>query len=358
MGHRDRARAGAAAVLAAVLALTACGTDDDPDAAQGDDRDQTDEQDESNDTGDGTPRDDAGNESSDEAPAAAEEVAGLDFAACRGERWTVEHPRDWHTNEPDRWGSCQVFDADEVELPERPRERDPRWAVTLDTDPVAWEEAQPDEALVVEARDTTVDGRRARVTEQRSEGAGLLPEGERAYTYLVDLEGEVLVATTTTVGETDYARDKAVLDHMMEHLEITGEDGPAGDWEEVAQHDAGQRTFSVHAASAPDGLCLEVRTPDGSARECGPVDDDIDVRVLTVDGRDYVAGVVEAAPIADVAMIANDGSRIADDARTTELVEILGQSGLRAFAPRHGPGTYRAVAGYGPDDREVARTDL
>ncbi|MFW6010203.1 MAG: hypothetical protein ACOC9I_02665 [Actinomycetota bacterium] len=57
-------------------------------------------------------------------------------------------------------------------------------------------------------------------------------------------------------------------------------------------------------------------------------------------------------------MIANDGSAIADEHASTELVDVLGESGFRAFAPVEEPAMYQAVVGYGPDGEEVDRIEL
>lgn len=73
-----------------------------------------------------------------------------------------------------------------------------------------------------------MDGRDAVAIERRSAGEGLIPQGERSYTYVVDLgrgasdheHGMILVATTTTVGDTDYELDRRVLDRMMETVSI------------------------------------------------------------------------------------------------------------------------------------------
>lgn len=77
-----------------------------------------------------------------------------------------------------------------------------------------------------------MDGRDAVAIERRSQGEAMIPEGERSYTYVVDIDGAardhdhglILVGTTTTVGETDYALDRRVLDRMMESISIDVED--------------------------------------------------------------------------------------------------------------------------------------
>ncbi|MEX0836187.1 MAG: hypothetical protein WD010_08860 [Nitriliruptor sp.] len=72
----------------------------------------------------------------------------------------------------------------------------------------------------LDRREVTVADRDAVVIERRSEGEALLPEGEESYTYIVDLDGSILVAATSSVGDTDHDRDQEILDRMMETLTV------------------------------------------------------------------------------------------------------------------------------------------
>ncbi len=139
-----------------------------------------------------------------------------------------------------------------------------------------------------------------------------------------------------------------------------GETATGDDWEQVVSHSSGQRDFTVYARSIADGVCLQVRSGEATGEDCGPVEGPIDVRIITAGDQDHVTGIVGhgGGPIVEIDMIANDGSVIADEFATAELVEILGQSGFRAFAPEDGPSMYRAVVGLGPDGEEIARTEL
>lgn len=84
------------------------------------------------------------------------------------------------------------------------------------------------------------------------------------------------------------------------------------------------------------------------------------MRIISAGDQDYVTGIVGhgGGPIVEIDMVANDGSAISDEFATAELVEILGQSGFRAFAPEGDPSMYSAVVGHGPDGEEVARSEL
>ena len=157
---------------------------------------------------------------------AADGVAALEFTTCEADAYTVGHPADWERNDPEAIAdACRVFHPGPVDLPDQPQDRDLHWAVSIGIDAAAYEDvtsADP-QGEVLEQRDTTVAGRDARVTEVRSDGAALVPEGEVSYGYVVDLDDRVLLAHTYSVGDTDYERDKRVLDRMMAELEFTSD---------------------------------------------------------------------------------------------------------------------------------------
>lgn len=216
-GDRSALRAPLAvtAVLAALL-LAACGPQ--PDAglttppidgqpAPEDGQPSPDE------TGDDT----GGGTAPDEAPDQDDGTA-MAFTECEADRYTVGHPEAWNTNSDDGLlGPCQVFHPGDIDVPERPRDIDLHYAALLYVDEVDFGERleadNPNE--VIEHRETTVDGHRATVTEYRSTGQALTPEGEHSYTWAIDLDGQLLVVTTSSVGETDYQRDKQVIDRMV-----------------------------------------------------------------------------------------------------------------------------------------------
>lgn len=172
--------------------------------------------------GDGT----APDAPTDQDQPADTDVAAMAFADCEAERYTVGHPAAWNANDDDGLlGPCEVFHPEEFEVPERPRDLGLHYAAVMYIDDIDFDELlvadNPNEVL--KERETTVDGRRAIVAEHRSTGRALTPEGESTYTWVIDLDGQILVAATTSVGETDYARDKRVLDRMVtEELTIHG----------------------------------------------------------------------------------------------------------------------------------------
>ncbi|MBW3658694.1 MAG: hypothetical protein KY457_08640 [Actinobacteria bacterium] len=154
------------------------------------------------------------------------DVAALAFTDCEAERYTIGYPQDWNVNEPDDLtDECRIFHPGEIETADQPRDRDLHWAASVYIDAVEYEGVRdadgPDEEI--DRRELTVDGRDAFVRETRSSGEALMPEGERRYAYTVDLDGEILVVVTYSIGETDYERDKAIIDRMVtEELSISG----------------------------------------------------------------------------------------------------------------------------------------
>jgi hypothetical protein len=174
-----------------------------------------------------TPTDDATDEPTDgtESPtedAGATEGDQLTLAAtCETDRFTIDHPEGWWTNPGDDAPECRIFHPTEVEV----ENESLHYAVRAYIDPVAYTDAAPhneDEGEELRREELTVDGRQAVVTEVRSSGFALVPEGERYTTAIVDLDGEILVLTTSTVGDTDYERDADLIERMLETVELTG----------------------------------------------------------------------------------------------------------------------------------------
>lgn len=248
--HTDRSTGrGPLAVTTALAALllAACGPQPDsgtttpPIDSQPSPADSHGAPDGSDESGDGT--------ASDEA--ADRDVDAMAFTECAAERYTVGHPDEWNTNPDDGLlGPCQIFHPGDIEVIERPRDIDLHYAALMYVDEVDFDErlAADNPNEVIELRETTVEGRRATVTEYRSTGQALTPEGESSYTWAVDLDGQILVATTSSVGETDYERDKKIIDRMVT--------------EELTIHDQTERvagpSTTGRSTGAPDGW-----TPSG-----------------------------------------------------------------------------------------------
>ena len=167
----------------------------------------------------------------------------IELVDCAADRFTIPYPAGWSTNDPSGLlEACRVFHPTAIDLPEEPRDIGLQWAVVVYIDAVPFDVAAGEDAVsgeVLDQRATTVDGRDAVVREVRSDGVGLVPEGERQYGWVVDLGDETLFANTTTVGDTDYDRDRRVLDRMMEGLTLADVEplaGPASTDPAQAEH--------------------------------------------------------------------------------------------------------------------------
>lgn len=225
-----------APVLVCVLALAACAPDDpevDDPAATAPEAPQTDDPTEPDGAPDGEdpepdetePDPTAADEPEEDTTASEDghraEVAELEFTTCEAATFTIEHPADWVVHDEGEVDACRVFHPEELEVV---RGEDLHHAVRIYIDPVTLEDVTEgglDE--IVHREELTVDGRDAVLVERLAEGRAMLPEGERSYTYAVALDDGALVATTTTVGDTDHDRDRAVLDRMIGTLRVTDE---------------------------------------------------------------------------------------------------------------------------------------
>jgi hypothetical protein len=133
--------------------------------------------------------------------------------------YTVEHPADWTANDDGVLPPCSWFAPEEFVVPEA---SDVRTApVTLRVESLPYAEVaapMPDE---VSRTAVEVDGRPAVRAELVTTG-GLYPAGTRITSYAVDLGDRTLVADAVEVPGGDHERDVAVLDAMVESLELDG----------------------------------------------------------------------------------------------------------------------------------------
>jgi hypothetical protein len=183
------------------------------------------------------------------------DVGAMAFTECEADRYTVGYPEGWNTNSEDGLlGSCEIFHPGEIDVPEQPRDRDLDYAVSMYVDAVDFDDLdrRDNPNVILDERTMTVDGQAAVVIESRSTGEALVPEGERSTTWTIDLDGEILVATTSSVGDTDYERDKRILERMVtEELQIN-----EGDAEGAAP--IGGPATTERSTREPDGGPLTV----------------------------------------------------------------------------------------------------
>lgn len=222
-----------ALVLVVALATAGCATDapDEPaqdgtpeaDSAPPSEEDSSSEEESSTDDDGDT---DGTEDSAANGGESGADVDDLEFTRCESEDVDVDYPSTWTVYEDEEVPPCRVFHPEQIEDFEG---ESLHYAVRLYIDPVALEDATENPfGEELSREEHTVDGRDAVTIERRSDGEDMLPEGERRYTYVVDLSDDAedpehalsLIATTTSVGDTDYELDRRVLDRMMESLTV------------------------------------------------------------------------------------------------------------------------------------------
>lgn len=141
---------------------------------------------------------------------------------CVGPTWSVEFPFGWQTNEGQVLPPCSVFHAEEFEL-EEGTQIPFDLAVTILEEQVDFETATSGQGGGIEIRSQeqmTVASRDAVLLDAVGTGETLIPEGVEFRQYIVDLDGAVLLASTYSEGELDFEEKKAILDQMMQTLEL------------------------------------------------------------------------------------------------------------------------------------------
>jgi hypothetical protein len=136
--------------------------------------------------------------------------------------YRVDYPTGWVVNSGDVQAleACQVFDPESAELPERSTSFDESVLIRqteASYDRVASSENDPT-ARELSRQSVTINGREAVIVESESTGQALLPEGTKAYRYIVKLDDKALIASTYGVSGMQYERNKQILDRMMRSL--------------------------------------------------------------------------------------------------------------------------------------------
>lgn len=134
--------------------------------------------------------------------------------------YAVRYPAGWHTNDGSVTAPCSFFHPEAFELPEA--SEPPPLAVSISRQPVAFAAVTGESPAtrVVVSREVEVAGRPALRRETESTGEGLLSAGVRSLEYLVDLDGETLIAATRSQGRLDFERNGEVLQEMVATLEL------------------------------------------------------------------------------------------------------------------------------------------
>lgn len=143
---------------------------------------------------------------------------------------TVPYPSGWVANDATVTDTgtvppCRIFDPDDAE-PRRAHELT-GYGFLVHIDPVDFDDVDgpsPD-AELLEEETLTVNGQRALRLDDRLTQTGIRgPEGARVTTYVVDLDGAILVARTHEVAGLDYGHNREVLGAVMARMTLR----PAG----------------------------------------------------------------------------------------------------------------------------------
>lgn len=152
----------------------------------------------------------------------AEPAPGTFRCQNTADGFTVEVRGDWYANDfvdapegLDDVPACRYFGSEPVEV-EPNAGLPPSVAVAI----VPAEEVAPPGGDVLASGETTVDGREALVREVAARSDGFLPEGTLVYGYYVRLDDGRFLWAWTDSSRGDYELNRAVLDDMMERIEL------------------------------------------------------------------------------------------------------------------------------------------
>lgn len=148
---------------------------------------------------------------------------GATWSTCTNprDRWTAQFPGDWRMNPASVVEPCSLFDPKPFALPGAPQEIPLGIAVQLRRAAITIDNARSDDASrQISETPGTVDGQTAYRQEREQTQSTTIPEGTRYTLWLVDLEGETLIATAYDVGDPAYSTKVQVLDEMMSRLDL------------------------------------------------------------------------------------------------------------------------------------------
>jgi hypothetical protein len=151
--------------------------------------------------------------------------------------YRVAFPDEWWWNEPfdSEMGphpNCRYFAPDSFDVGTVNREQPIPEGVAIYTFVISPDGALGQGGALVTSEEVTVAGHPATREEEEFTPGGFLAPGERIYRYVIDLPdgGQLVFTASNQVG--DYDENRAVLDLMMESLELFEPDeicGPEGD---------------------------------------------------------------------------------------------------------------------------------
>ncbi|SEM12954.1 hypothetical protein SAMN04515665_1335 [Blastococcus sp. DSM 46786] len=137
--------------------------------------------------------------------------------------YTVDHPSDWAVNAGETVPSCSRFSPQDFDVPDATDVRVA--AIAFSVESVAFDRVTQERPGEQVRRELTVDGRESVRIERTATGEGLWPQGTPSTRYAIRVpDGEngprTLVADTIGLPMFDYRRNVAVLDAMIETLDL------------------------------------------------------------------------------------------------------------------------------------------
>lgn len=136
--------------------------------------------------------------------------------------YQVNYPKDWKTNSGKVMNRCQVFDPQSAMVPEGTESTSKAIYLRIEKntpfDLIAKENVGEQH---LSNQPLTIANNQAVAVESESTGKAMLPEGQRTYSYIINLgDNRTFVATTYDIKGNHYSKNKQILDRMMETIEF------------------------------------------------------------------------------------------------------------------------------------------
>ena len=144
-------------------------------------------------------------------------------ASCEGPdgRVTVDYPEGWYTPQDDEPGACRFFGEDGFDV-DAAIGGAPLATLEIAIEPAQLDGFLGDELGLVEQEREELEGTDRRTVRQRLESTGeaMLPDGAVMERYLVDLDGDTLIASSQADDAQTLDDRREVLESMVRSLEV------------------------------------------------------------------------------------------------------------------------------------------
>ena len=118
------------------------------------------------------------------------------------------------------------------------------------------------------------------------------------------------------------------------------------------------RELAIVASLTEQGTCVAVEGHEPETIDCDPVptEEPLQLRSIAYEDDEFLVGFVGDPAVADIDLIANDGSAVAEEFEQFSLVEVSDTS--RAFVAENPPLFYSVAVAYDSEGNEMARRSL